>query len=150
MVRKAKNSPSSSWDIGPNIITGYNKKIFSMVTPIRNLALQTSCTSPSWYDQLQGMKHFTSRLVSHVGWYHRQKNLYYWAFLLIKVETVAELGFKLTTLRLQVLCSTVVPIVTQSHTGLHDTPIENSTHELARLSSLFSAFRKCLKLQNWY
>ena len=26
----------------------------------------------------------------------------------------------------------------------------NSTHELAKLSSLFSAFRKCLKLQNWY
>ena len=23
-------------------------------------------------------------------------------------------------------------------------------HELAKLSSLFSAFRKCLKLQNWY
>ena len=44
----------------------------------------------------------------------------------------------------------VVPIVTQSHTGLHDRPIENSTHEQAKLSSLFSAFRKCLKLQNWY
>ena len=45
----------------------------------------------------------------------------------------------------------VVPIVTQSHTGLHwQTNIENSTHELAKLSSLFSAFRKCLKLQNWY
>ena len=41
-------------------------------------------------------------------------------------------------------------IVTQSHTGLHDRPMENSTHELAKLSSLFSAFRKCLKLQNWY
>ena len=40
--------------------------------------------------------------------------------------------------------------VCQSHTGLHDRPIENSTHELAKLSSLFSAFRKCLKLQNWY
>ena len=36
----------------------------------------------------------------------------------------------------------VVLIVTQSHTGLHDRPIENSTHELAKLSSLFSAFRK--------
>ena len=34
--------------------------------------------------------------------------------------------------------------------NLHDRPIENSTHELAKLSSLFSAFRKCLKLQNWY
>ena len=46
----------------------------------------------------------------------------------------------------------LVPIVTQwqSHTGLHDRPIENSTHELAKLSSLFSAFRKCLKLPNWY
>ena len=48
----------------------------------------------------------------------------------------------------------IVPIVTQSHTGLHDRPIENSTHELVKLSSLgsslFSAFRKCLKLQNWY
>ena len=46
----------------------------------------------------------------------------------------------------------VVPInpVSQSHTGLHDRPIESSTHELAELSSLFSAFRKCLKLQNWY
>ena len=28
--------------------------------------------------------------------------------------------------------------------------IKNSSHELAKLSSLFSAFRKCLKLQNWY
>ena len=37
--------------------------------------------------------------------------------------------------------------VTQSHTGLHE---QNSSHELAKLSSLFSAFRKCLKLQNWY
>ena len=46
---------------------------------------------------------------------------------------------------------TLVPTVTQSHdTGLHESPIENSTHELAKLSSLFSAFRKCLKLQNWY
>ena len=44
----------------------------------------------------------------------------------------------------------IVPTVTQSHTGLHDRPIENSTHELVKLSSLFSAFRKCLKLQNWY
>ena len=44
----------------------------------------------------------------------------------------------------------LVPIATQSHTGLHDRPIENTTHELAKLSSLFSAFRKCLKLQNWY
>ena len=26
----------------------------------------------------------------------------------------------------------------------------DSTHELAKLSSLFSAFRKCLKIQNWY
>ena len=34
----------------------------------------------------------------------------------------------------------LVPIVTQSHTGLHDRPKENSTHELAKLSSLFSAF----------
>ena len=40
--------------------------------------------------------------------------------------------------------------VCQSHTGLHDRPIEDSTHELAKLSSLFSASRKCLKLQNWY
>ena len=40
--------------------------------------------------------------------------------------------------------------VSQSHTGFHDKPIESSTHELAKLSSLFSAFRKCLKLQNWY
>ena len=39
----------------------------------------------------------------------------------------------------------VVPIVTQSHTGLHDRPIEKSTHEMAKLSSLFSAFIKCLK-----
>ena len=38
--------------------------------------------------------------------------------------------------------------VSQPHTGLHDRPIESSTHELAKLSSLFSAFRKCLKLQN--
>ena len=38
----------------------------------------------------------------------------------------------------------------QSHTGLHDRPIGSSTHELAKLSSLFTAFRKCLKLQNWY
>ena len=44
----------------------------------------------------------------------------------------------------------LVPIVTQSHTGLHERPIQNSTHELAKLSSLFSAFRKCLKLQNWW
>ena len=44
----------------------------------------------------------------------------------------------------------VVPTVIQSHTGLHDRPIENSTHKLAKLSSLFSAFRKYLKLQNWY
>ena len=29
-------------------------------------------------------------------------------------------------------------------------PYENSSHELAKLSSLFSAFRKCLELQNWY
>ena len=28
--------------------------------------------------------------------------------------------------------------------------IQNSSHKLAKLSSLFSAFRKCLKLQNWY
>ena len=28
--------------------------------------------------------------------------------------------------------------------------LENSTHELAKLSSLFSAFRKCLKFQKWY
>ena len=28
--------------------------------------------------------------------------------------------------------------------------IQNSSHELAKQSSLFSAFRKCLKLQNWY
>ena len=28
--------------------------------------------------------------------------------------------------------------------------IQNFSHELAKLSSLFSAFRKCLKLQNWY
>ena len=34
----------------------------------------------------------------------------------------------------------LVPIVTQSRTGLHDRPIENSTHELAKLSSLFSAY----------
>ena len=31
-----------------------------------------------------------------------------------------------------------------------DQYLENSTHELAKLSSLFSAFRKCLKLQTWY
>ena len=40
--------------------------------------------------------------------------------------------------------------VSQSHTGLHDRPVESSTHKLAKLSSLFSAFRKCFKLQNWY
>ena len=57
---------------------------------------------------------FTSRLVpglvSHVGWPHRRQNflLYYWAFL-IKVETVAELGFELANSRLQVLCSTAGP-----------------------------------------
>ena len=28
--QKQKNSPSSYWDIGPNIIKGYNKKIFSI------------------------------------------------------------------------------------------------------------------------
>ena len=44
----------------------------------------------------------------------------------------------------------IVPTVTQSHTGLHDRPMESSTHELAKLSSLFSGYRKCLKLQNWY
>ena len=44
----------------------------------------------------------------------------------------------------------LVPTVTQSHTGLHGRPMESSTHELAKLSSLFSAFRTCLKLQNWY
>ena len=44
--------------------------------------------------------------------------------------------------------SNLVPTVTQSHTGLHDRPIENSIHELAKLSLLFFAFRKCLKLQN--
>ena len=44
----------------------------------------------------------------------------------------------------------LVPIVTQSHTGLHDRPIVNSTHELAKMSSLFSSFRKCFTLQNWY
>ena len=34
----------------------------------------------------------------------------------------------------------LVPIVTQSHIGFHDRPIENSTHKLAKLSLLFPAF----------
>ena len=37
--------------------------------------------------------------------------------------------------------------VSQSHTGLHDRPLKSSTHKLAKLSSLFSAFKKCLQLQ---
>ena len=59
---------------------------------------------------------------------------------------------KLTFLRLRDIKNEVelVLTVTQSHTGLHDRPIENSTHERAKLSSPFSAFRKCLKWQNWY
>ena len=32
----------------------------------------------------------------------------------------------------QCQCNGIVPIVTQSHTGLHDRPIVNSTHELAK------------------
>ena len=39
----------------------------------------------------------------------------------------------------------LVPIVTQSHTGLHEKQTQNSSHQLAKLSSQFSAFRKCLK-----
>ena len=53
------------------------------------------------------MKHFTSRLVSHVGWPHRCHN-FSLSGLILKC-TVAELGFELATLWLQVLCSTAGP-----------------------------------------
>ena len=33
-------------------------------------------------------------------------------------------------------CIGLVPTVTQSHTGLHGRPIENSTYELAKLNIL--------------
>ena len=32
-TKSKKDSPSSYWDIGPNIIKGYDKKIFSIVPP---------------------------------------------------------------------------------------------------------------------
>ena len=46
----------------------------------------------------------------------------------------------------------IVPTVTQSHTGLQwqtNRELYIQTGQTV-LSSLFSAFRKCLKLQNWY
>ena len=57
---------------------------FCIVTPIRNSTEQKSCISLSWHDQLQGMKHFTSSLVSHDGWPHRRQNFFNWALVILK------------------------------------------------------------------
>ena len=47
----------------------------------------------------------------------------------------------------------IVPTVTQSHTGLHGRPMNRELYTNwpnCLKSPLFSGFRKCLKLQNWY
>ena len=46
--------------------------------------------------------------------------------------------------------------ISKYQNGLHESLnskfdlAELSLHQLAKVSSLFPAFRKCLKLQNWY
>ena len=66
-------------------------------------------------------------------------------FLFLQI-TIQDILFKKLMPTLLEVCGGLVPIVAQSHTGLHERPIQNSTHELAKLSSLFSAFRKMFKV----
>ena len=107
-----------------------------MVTPNRNSAEQTSYISLSWHDQLQGLKHFTSRLVSHVSWPHRRQNFYYRALVILKWGQWRSRGSNLQPYDQKSLCSTAGP-----HHPLQPLPPMSNRPSLINYSPL----PKCMK-----